>query len=108
MCDLDDRKTIFPVVKSEINCASDGLAETTKTSLPHPPAVDQSVSWISRATSVLPRILHPLELILKTCLTLLRHFPLLSAGCTSLFRVLIGIFECLNLSSSLSARLLTI
>ena len=34
MCDLDDRKTIFPVVESEINCASDGLVETTKISLP--------------------------------------------------------------------------
>ena len=47
MCDLDDRKTIFPVVKSQINCPSDGLAETTKVSLP---AVDQSFSWI-RPTS---------------------------------------------------------
>ena len=52
MCDFDGRKTLFPIVKSEINCASDGFVETTKTSLPCSPAVDQSVSWISRANSV--------------------------------------------------------
>ena len=46
----------FPVVKSEINCTSDGVVETTKTSLPCSPAVDQSVSWISRANSVPLRI----------------------------------------------------
>ena len=57
MCNLDDRKTIFPVAKSEINCASDGLVETTKTSLPCSPAVDQSVSWVSRVNSVQLRIL---------------------------------------------------
>ena len=44
-------------MKSEINCASDGVVETTKTSLPCSPAVDQSVSWISRANSVPLRIL---------------------------------------------------
>ena len=42
MCDLDGQKTIFPVVECEINCASDGLVETTKTSFP---AVDQSVGF---------------------------------------------------------------
>ena len=42
MCNLDDRKTIFPVVKSEITCASTGLVETTKTSLLCSAAVDQS------------------------------------------------------------------
>ena len=57
MCNLDDLKTIFPVVKSDINCASDGVVETTKTSLPISPAVDQSVSWISRANFVPFRIL---------------------------------------------------
>ena len=58
MCNLVDRKSIiFPVVKSEINCASDGLVETTKTSLPYSPAVDKSVSGISRAKSVPFRIL---------------------------------------------------
>jgi len=31
MCNLDNRKTIFPPVKSKINCASDGLVETQKT-----------------------------------------------------------------------------
>ena len=96
MCDLDDRKTIFPVVKSEINCASDGFVETTKTSLPYPPAVDQSVSWISRANSVLLRILHPLE----NMFDFLTAFSLAFCRLTSLFRLLIGIFECLNLSSS--------
>ena len=44
-------------MKSEINCASDGVVETTKTSLPCSPAVDQSVSWISRVNSVALRIL---------------------------------------------------
>ena len=44
-------------MKSEINRASDGVVETTKTSLPSSPAVDQSVSWISRANSV-PLRLH--------------------------------------------------
>ena len=57
MCHLDDQKTIFPVVKSQINCASDGLVETRKTSLPCSPPVDQSASWISRANSVPLRIL---------------------------------------------------
>ena len=57
ICNLGDRKTIFfPVVKSEINCASAGLFETTKTSLPCSPAVDQSVSCISH-NSVPLRIL---------------------------------------------------
>ena len=50
MCNLDDEKTIL---KIEISCASDGVVETTKTSLPCSPAVDQSVSWISRAISIL-------------------------------------------------------
>ena len=44
-------------MESEINRASDGVIETKKTSLPCPPAVDQSVSWISRADSVPLRIL---------------------------------------------------
>ena len=57
MCNLDDLKTIFPVVKSEINCASGGVVETTKTSLPCSPAVDQSVGWISHTNSVLLCIL---------------------------------------------------
>ena len=58
MCHLDDRRTIFfRVVKSEINCVSDGLVETTKTSLPCCPAVDQSVSWTSGANSVPLRVL---------------------------------------------------
>ena len=57
MFNLVDRKSIFPVVKSEINCASDGLVETTKASLPCSPVVDQSVSGISRAKSVPFRIL---------------------------------------------------
>ena len=47
----------FPVVKKEINCASDGVVGTTKTSFPCSSAVDQSVSWISRANSVPLRIL---------------------------------------------------
>ena len=47
----------FPVVNNEVNCASDKLVETTKTSLPCSPAVDQSVSWISRSNSVRLRIL---------------------------------------------------
>ena len=47
MCDLYDRKTIFPVVKSEINYASDGLVKTTKISLP---TVDQSFSYIRPAS----------------------------------------------------------
>ena len=35
MCDLDNRnKSFFPVVKSEINCPSDGLVKTTKSSFP--------------------------------------------------------------------------
>ena len=50
ICTIERR--FFPVVKSEINGASDGLLETTKTSLPCSPAVDQSVSWISCANSV--------------------------------------------------------
>ena len=37
------KDNFFPVMKSEINCNSDGLVETTKTSLPCSPAVDQSV-----------------------------------------------------------------
>ena len=45
MCDLDGQKTIFPVVECEINCASDGLVETTKTSFPGSPAVVQSVGF---------------------------------------------------------------
>ena len=53
----NSKDDFFPVVKSEINCASDGVVETTKTSLPCSPAVDQSVSWISRANSVPLRIL---------------------------------------------------
>jgi len=42
---LDDQKNdiFFPVMKSEINCTSDGLVETTKTSLPCSPAVEQLV-----------------------------------------------------------------
>ena len=48
----------FDAVKSGINCASDGVVETTKTSLPCSPAVDyKSGSWISRANSVTLRIL---------------------------------------------------
>jgi len=50
-------KDDFSVVKNETNCASDGLVETTKTSLPCSPAVDQSVSPIFRANSVPLRIL---------------------------------------------------
>ena len=42
MCNLDDGKIIFPVLKSEINCTSDRLVET---SLPCSPAVDQSVEF---------------------------------------------------------------
>ena len=57
MCHLDDQKTIFLAMKSQINCASDGLVETRKTSFPCSPAVDQSVTWISRANSVPLRIL---------------------------------------------------
>ena len=30
MCNLDDGKTILLVVRSEINCVSDGSVETTK------------------------------------------------------------------------------
>ena len=57
MCNLDDRKTIFPVVKIAISCDSDDVVETTKTSLPCSPATDQSVSWTSRANSIPLRIL---------------------------------------------------
>ena len=52
ICNLVIDKLFFPVLKSEINCASDGSVETTKTSLPCFPAVDQLVSWISRVNSV--------------------------------------------------------
>ena len=52
MCNLDDRKTIF-----EINCTSDGVIETIKTSLPCSAALDQSLGWISLANSVPLRIL---------------------------------------------------
>ena len=37
MCNLDDLKTIFPRCDSEVNCASDDVVETTKTSLPYSP-----------------------------------------------------------------------
>ena len=46
------KRWFFPFVKSEINCASDGLVVTTKTSLLCSPAVDQSVCWISCANSI--------------------------------------------------------
>ena len=36
----------------KVDCTSDGVVETTKTSLRCSRAVDQSVSWISRANSV--------------------------------------------------------
>ena len=52
ICNLVIDRLFFPVLKSEINCASDGSVETTKTSLACFPAVDQLVSWISRTNSV--------------------------------------------------------
>ena len=53
---IERRFFSFPLSK-KINRASCGFVETTKTSLPCSPAVHQSVSWISRANSVPPRIL---------------------------------------------------
>jgi len=41
------KRRFIPDVKSEINCTSDDLVKTTKTTLPCSPAVDQPVSWIS-------------------------------------------------------------
>ena len=52
MCNLDDPKTIFSRCGKRNKLRRDGVVETTKTSLPCFPALEQSVSWIFRANSV--------------------------------------------------------
>ena len=84
ICNLVIDRLFFPVLKSEINCASDGSVETTKTSLPCFPAVDQLVSWISRVNSV------PLGILLSCIPRKFRqHGPTAHQNTAQLVKILI-------------------